>query len=281
MLLGQLLHLRPQRLQQRVLALARTDAGAHPRQQLLGGEGFVDVILHTLPEQFDAQRIVGLGGQHEDRHVRHFAMLAQFAHHPVAVHPGHHHVADDQVGMEGQGHVQALLAVEGGGDAVVLAQHAGNEAVHVCVVLDHQHERPVGCPRDAHRHGFLHTQLVGGRRFGGFVEGRWCGQQRRSGRSTQGQADGEHGAPSGSLGNSDRPTVQGRQFPHDRQSKSRAAGHSASAAVALAERLEDGLPHLRRHAGAAVLHVNERAIGLDRQPDRYDSAVRRGPERIG
>lgn len=95
--------------------------------QFVGDEGLLHVVVHahlvTVPHVFG--RGEGRGEQDGCLGVG----LADAAHHLEAVHHGHVDVADDDVGLEGGPHLQALFAV-GGCLYVVAADDVYQSALH-------------------------------------------------------------------------------------------------------------------------------------------------------
>ena len=56
------------------------DQVGHPRAELLGGERLRDVVLCARAEQPDAQRVVPLGGEHDDGHLVELRTGSELAH---------------------------------------------------------------------------------------------------------------------------------------------------------------------------------------------------------
>ena len=74
------------------------------------GLGQVEVDARVVPRQLVLDG--GLGGEHEDGRGGGFGVAAQVAAYLVAIHAGHHHVEDDQVGMF---HLDAFQGFHAGG----------------------------------------------------------------------------------------------------------------------------------------------------------------------
>lgn len=82
------------------------------------GLGQVIVRAHFKTGHFIVQ--LGFGGEHEDGEVGGGEILPQAAGHFVAVHVGHHHVQQHQVGLFFHGFADPLLPVGGGHNLIAL-----------------------------------------------------------------------------------------------------------------------------------------------------------------
>ena len=99
--------------QQPLLAL---DDVVDPGHQLVGVEGFGDVVVATGLEAGDAIGRHALSGEKDHRRATKTLVGAQLLEQAVAIQPRHHHVAEDYIGQHLLGHRPALLTVVGGGD---------------------------------------------------------------------------------------------------------------------------------------------------------------------
>ena len=85
-----------------------------------------------------------LGG--EQQHGDGVPPLPQGLHQGVPVHPGHHHVGDDQVHRPALQHLQRLHAVSGAHHVEPVLQFGGGEQAHGVVVLHQQNGRHAAPP---------------------------------------------------------------------------------------------------------------------------------------
>ena len=114
------------------------ELGAHPRQHHRGLDGFGDVV--EGPQLEPALLVAGIG-QRGDEHHRDVAgdgVVSELCQHRIAVHAGHHHVEQDQVGPGlGQHGLQRVRARVGGAHLVGRAQQpAEHGEVHRLIVDD-------------------------------------------------------------------------------------------------------------------------------------------------
>ena len=158
----------------------------------------VDEVLHGPPQDFDAEglRQVGvgaavqplqvvllarLGGQQDHGDVVEVDVLLDACAQGDAVHLGHHHVADDEVGRTLEDEFERLLAVAAPLGVEVGSELAADVAADFLVVLDHEHPvaalrvdclplgagvgvglwRRAGCRADGDSRGEGSVQLVG------------------------------------------------------------------------------------------------------------------------
>ena len=120
--------------------------GAHPGHHLAGAEGLGHVVVGAQLEAGDAVRLLGAGGQHDDRHV---AVAAEGPGNVQAVELGEGEVEDDQVGVAAAGDLQGLLPVTGGEDLETGAlQVVAHQPHDVGLVVDDEHRG-----HRAHRRG--------------------------------------------------------------------------------------------------------------------------------
>ena len=74
------------------------DVGAHPSEQIRRGERFDEVVVGAGRQALDRGFLTRASGQQQDRHGGGPRVLAQRREQLETVQPGHHHVADDEVG---------------------------------------------------------------------------------------------------------------------------------------------------------------------------------------
>ena len=85
------------------------DVGAYPGKQLRGGERFDQVVVGAGLQAFDGGFLSRACGQQQDRQRCGARVDAQRREQLQTVQPGHHHVADDEVGSFGADGLQRLL----------------------------------------------------------------------------------------------------------------------------------------------------------------------------
>ena len=90
---------------------AAPERGRHSGDELGRVEGLGDVVVGARGEPEDLLGGERLGGQHDDRRVGGPGVVAQPLAHLVAVQARHHHVEQDEVGLEPQRCRQGALAV--------------------------------------------------------------------------------------------------------------------------------------------------------------------------
>ncbi len=224
-------------------------------------------------EQAHAQFVVGPGGEHDDGHVLHLRLAAQGRHHVVAAHQRHHHVGEYQVGMQCPGLVAAFAAIERAGDPVAGTQGAGDEFVHVGIVLDHQNQRRIvpghgrrGDERIATRLQFFDDLAVDY-----FVE-RGRREKRRSRRRRQRQAYRKQRAAAGRPVERHAAAMQFDKVLDDGQAEAGSATDAPRPAFALAKAFEHRFAQFRRDTGPAVLDFDQRATIRCRQAQLNGSA---------
>ena len=244
------------------------------RAQLFGHDGLRQEVLHALAEQPYAQLVVGLRGQHDDGDRVQLGPCAERAHERVAAHDRHHHVAQDDVGLELERPLQALLAVERRRDAVVRGETVDQEAAHLGVVLDHEHEpaavRTAGLDRELARRPELGDGLPCD-----LVE-RGAAVRRRRGLhvgARDGQVHAEARAALGRVVDGDVSAVALDDVLGDGEPEPRPAEPPGRRVVAAAEPLEDRLAQVDGHAGTRVLDREDDVRAVDADAHAYAPAV--------
>src|SRR2546423_1571741 len=109
------------------------------RDQLPGRERLHDVVFGAAVEAHGDVGVLALRGQHDDDRRLLTQCLPDLTHHGVAVLPGHHHVAHEQVGPLAHRRREALLTIARGKDFVACARELDrDQPAYVLLVLDHQ-----------------------------------------------------------------------------------------------------------------------------------------------
>jgi len=104
----------------------------------------VDIVDGADVEAFLLVQFVGLGGEEDDGNVARGGIVLQSPADLIAVHAGHHHVEQDEIGLlGGSGDCQGLFAVGGHLGAERVLQHPGNDRNVGRRVVDDQDELPV------------------------------------------------------------------------------------------------------------------------------------------
>ena len=140
--------------QQALLAL---DDVVDPGHQLIGIEGFGDVVVAAGLEAGDAIGRHALGGEKDHRGAAQALIGPQLLEQPVAIEAGHHHVAEDHVRQHLLGHGPALLPVNGGGHRKALILQIGLDGRAQARFVVHQQQAHRSCLGD-----LLGSVLVGG-----------------------------------------------------------------------------------------------------------------------
>ena len=110
--------------------------GLHPARELADRERLGDVVVGAELEAEDLVGLLGLRGEHDDRHR---AARADRAAHVEAVHPRQHHVEHDEVEVVLAQPVERLAPVERGDDVVaLLAQRVGQKLLDGQLVVHEQ-----------------------------------------------------------------------------------------------------------------------------------------------
>ena len=102
-----------------------------PREQFMGVERFGDVIHRTQLETLDDVGGVSLRREKDDRDLAPLLGGLELAAGFKAVHLRHHHVQQDQVGLDAGQHFERLLAVRGDADLVALLFQNGRQRLDV------------------------------------------------------------------------------------------------------------------------------------------------------
>ncbi len=116
------------------------DQVVDPGPELRLEEGLEEVVVRPLAQDVDPRRGVVARRQDEDRRRIHPGFGAHGPDQLVTAHLRHHVVADDQVGPQGPGQGETLLAVQRRVHPEGPRQGVADEMVHVRVVLDDQHQ---------------------------------------------------------------------------------------------------------------------------------------------
>ncbi len=112
------------------------DVGSYAREQFGSREGFDEVVVGAGLKPFDRGLLPCAGGQQHHRHGRGARIGPQRRHQGESVQPGHHHVADNEVGHDSADRLQGLLTVGHGIDLVSgAAKQAAQVFTHVGVVV--------------------------------------------------------------------------------------------------------------------------------------------------
>ncbi len=137
--LHQLLQVLAVQLQLARLAL-QLQLQPHARAHHLVVEGLVDEIDRPGVQRLRLALGVGLGGDEDDGQLARGGPPAQLGQHLVAVHAGHHHVQQHQVGHGAAGQqLQRVGAAGGKAQVAVALQHADEELDVGDGVVHHQH----------------------------------------------------------------------------------------------------------------------------------------------
>ncbi len=83
--------------------------GADMGEQLLNGEGFGEIVIGTVFEQFDSQRGFGAGGEDDDRHG--FAARVNLPTYLNAIFSRQYDIQDDNIVVIGAGEIGTLLPI--------------------------------------------------------------------------------------------------------------------------------------------------------------------------
>ncbi len=179
---------------------------ANPQPQFVHAEGLGQVVIS--PEFKAGEAVVGrdFGSEQQHRNVAGAQVGFEFLAKGVAIHDGHHHVRQHQVGQFGQGHLPALLPIGGTENAVVGGQALSDVLRQFVMIFHHQHQRLLVVGGQIERGHFLFP--VGHGRQGWLCFHRPIRQTDHKGRTVPYLAcDG------------DFPCLQIHQFLHQRQSQ--------------------------------------------------------------
>ena len=232
----------------------------HAAAELAQRERLGDVVVGAELEAEDLVDLLGLRGEHDDRHG---AARAQAPAHLEAVEPGHHHVEHDEVERRLAEARQRLPAVDRLHDLVaVLAQRVAEQRLDRLLVVDEQ---------DAGRSvEHLPSRYQGTRSYPPGFDAR---RADLPGGAGAGPAGGDRlrllaAGPAGAAGHDARARrlLRSRREPRAavaRRAPTRGAGAGDAADAALARRVADSF----RGMGAAyeVVHAELRG-GDDRRP---------------
>ena len=210
---------------------APPEHGAHPGDQLAGGERLGHVVVGAQFQADDLVDLAVLGGQHDHRHVR---PLAQRPADLAARQPGQHQVEQHQVRpvpVEGLDRVRAGRADRD--LEALLAQHVGERVAERFLVLDDEH----AC--------HLTASLAGCAAVAGLP-----GRSLRP--SRDGQPQGEGGPLALLAPDRDLAAVRGGHVLDDGQPQPGPAGGAGPGRVDPVEALEDPLQVPLRDADALV-----------------------------
>ena len=83
--------------------------------------------------------------------------------HAAAAHPGHHFIAQNEIGNEPEGLLEALFSIKGSLNAIFFSQHFRLEGVHIRIVVRHHDQRGI------RRHLVL-LRLEGGKSWTDFLD---------------------------------------------------------------------------------------------------------------
>ncbi len=97
-----------------VILVESAEYALDKRYQLKGVEGLGEIGAHAGRPPTEDIGVLGLGGEHDDGDLPGLGIGLEALEDLEAVHPGHHDVEDDQVGLVGFDFLEGFGAVEGG-----------------------------------------------------------------------------------------------------------------------------------------------------------------------
>jgi len=207
--------------------------------------------------------------------------------------PGHHHVADHEVGQLLLDRGQRLLDVAGGADAELRRELPGHVLEELPVVVHQQHQRAEGAALDRsgprrRGHGWDgRRQGHGGQRRALVSRPLVAGRQPLDGvdGGIDGQLDGEGRALPEPAGDGHRPHVQVQELLHQGQADAGPAAPLPAVVLHLVEPIEDAAELPLGDADAGVLDREPEAVVPPAAADRDAAGVVLPPvgvaERVG
>ena len=243
------------------------------------GERLDQVVVGAAFETVEGRFGAGAGRDQQHRGVAKLFVLAQLGEHAETVEHGHHHVADDHVGLELSRHPERDFAVFGYRHFAVDRQQARQVAAHVGVVVDDENlGGPIAVGLDCGivvGPGRFHARQPAPRllevRLGPHARaapvGDWVD---RGGRGPTRHRDGETRSGAELALHRDVAAVEPHQFIDQRQADAGALERSPDTLGGPKETLEDLVHFVGCDAEAGVAHAEEIGVvvaGLQRDGD--------------
>ena len=189
-------------------------------------EGLRDVVVGSGPQFFQTVRVGGAGRQHDERNGGGVAVVFEGFAQRVAVHSGHHGVAEYGVGPALCHTFKGFGAVVGHAHAELRRQFFGHEGEELLGVVDHEQVVPWA---------FCRRWRGGVLRLGSNV-----GHIARHARHVaHGKVEDEDRAAAGVIGNGDRTAVHLDELLHEAQADAASFGIVFGCARSLIEAFED------------------------------------------